>query len=309
MRAALALHLPMAAPQVFISYRRDDAAGYARAIAATLSQRIGADRVFMDVDDIAAGQGFAEVIRHAVGQASVLLVLIGRRWPGERAGAPTRLHDADDFVRQEVAAGLAGGLKVIPLLLDGAAMPAAADLPDDLRALAGIQALELSNARFDADMARLVSVLAVPGGSVRPARAGRPAAPRWMVGLAAITLALATAAWWVSHRPAQGLVDGDWQADVSYDWPNARYTERFRFAVDGARLSGSASFLGVARGVLDGRVGAEGLDFVTRSAELGGNEVTHRYHGRLAGGEIRFVMQTEGGSSPHEPVTFVARRP
>jgi len=36
--------------------------------------------------------------------------------------------------------------------------------------------------------------------------------------------------------------------------------------------------------------------------------VVHRYRGRLAGDEIRFVMQTEGGSSAHVPIEFVARR-
>ncbi len=298
----------MPAPQVFISYRRDDAAGYARAIAAALAQRFGAERVFMDVDDIAAGQGFAEVIRHAVGNANVLLVLIGRRWPGPREGAVSRLHDADDFVRQEVAAGLAGGLKVIPLLLDGAAMPAAEDLPDDLRALAGIQALELSNARFDADMARLVAALAGPAADLRSAGRRVPLLARWGA-LAAVAVAVSAAAWWLARPSTHALVDGDWQAVVSYDWPNARYTEQFHFAADGARLSGSASFLGVARGVLDGRVDAEGMDFVTRSSELDGGETTHRYRGRLVGGEIRFVMQTEGGTTPHEPIEFVARRP
>lgn len=76
----------MPAAQVFISYRRDDSAGYARAIAAELAQHYGAGRVFMDVDDIAAGQGFAEAIQRAVGESSVLLVLIDRRLVARKTG-------------------------------------------------------------------------------------------------------------------------------------------------------------------------------------------------------------------------------
>ena len=70
----------------------------------------------------------------------------------------------------------------------------------------------------------------------------------------------------------------------------------------------------MARGVLEGRVDAAGLGFVTRTSELTGTggsqrrDIVHRYRGRLAGDEIRFVMQTEGGSSAHVPIEFVARR-
>ena len=94
---------------------------------------------------------------------------------------------------------------------------------------------------------------------------------------------------------------------MTYDWPNARFTERFVFSGEGAELHGSASFLGVPRGVLEGRTDPGGLRFVTRTREDSADTV-HRYTGRLAGDEIRFVMQTEGGTSTHVPVEFSARR-
>ena len=114
-------------------------------------------------------------------------------------------------------------------------------------------------------------------------------------------------------RAARAAINGRWQADVSYDWPNAHYTERFEFSGEGTALQGSASFLRVDRGILEGRVDSDGLAFVTRTREtLGGDgpgqEITHRYLGQLDGDELRFVMQTEGGSSAHRPVSFVARR-
>ncbi len=314
----------MAPSQIFISYRRDDAAGYARAINDELTRCFGAERVFIDVDDINAGQPFSDVIQRSVADSAVLLALIGKRWQGERDGAPPRIFEAGDFVRQEVAAGLAKGLRVIPVLLDGAAMPDPAHLPPELAPLAGRNALELDNTRFAADMARLVHEVRNVLGGAAPPPPTRRAFTQWGLAGAVAGLAAVTALWqWRSSAPAPVLptpapatrppINGEWRAEVDYDWPNAHYSERFVFSGEGDALHGSASFLGVARGVLESRIDAAGLGFVTRTSEMaeaGGGEtaIVHRYRGRLAGDEIRFVMQTEGGSSAHQPVEFVARR-
>jgi hypothetical protein len=324
--------------RIFISYRRDDSAGYARAIGAELVREFGPEHVFIDVDDIGAGQLFAEVIRSAVGQSNVLLVLIGKRWFGERGGAAAaRLFDADDFVRLEVAAGLAQGLRVIPVLLDGTTMPAAAQLPADLQALAERHAVELGNSRYVSDLAHLVAVLgAAPGAPTVARDAAAPRGPGRAAAVAfgASAVALAVLAWWVLagggsatrlpavaaapagppsiDQPPVGVrpaVDGAWQAEVEYDWPNARYTERFDFEGAGEALHGSASFLRVPRGVLEGRVLRQGLAFVTRTRDLsGGVETTRRYRAQLVDGTLVFTMQAEGGGEPHVPVKFVARR-
>ncbi|HEX7437752.1 MAG TPA: toll/interleukin-1 receptor domain-containing protein [Caldimonas sp.] len=315
----------MGPTQIFISYRRDDAAGYARAVNDELTRCFGAERVFIDVDDINAGQPFSEVIQRSVGDSAVLLALIGRRWLGEREGAPPRVFEAGDFVRQEVAAGLAKGLRVIPVLLDGAAMPDPAQLPPELRPLAGRNALALDNTRFAADMAHLVrEVRGALGEEALPPPA-RGGFTKWWLAGAVLALAAIAALWQLRSSPderamapaarpaARPQVNGEWRAEVDYDWPNAHYVERFVFSGEGDELNGSASFLGVARGVLESRIDAEGVSFVTRTSELagaGGSDpaVVHRYRGRLSGAEIRFVMQTEGGSSAHVPVEFVARR-
>jgi TIR domain len=297
--------------QVFISYRRDDTAGYARAIYDELAQHFGADRVFIDVDDISAGQPFSEVIARAVGTSAALLVLIGRRWRGERESGPPRIDDAGDFPRREVAAGLVSGILVIPVLLDGAALPDAAQLPAELRPLLERNALAVDNARFAADIGRLVAAVRLGLGEPAAPAPRRRTALRW--GLAGAMLVTAMAVLWTWRAAPRPAINGEWQAEVTYDWPNAHYVERFGFRGEGGELQGSASFLGVARGVLEGRVEAEGLSFVTRTGEMVGGagtaaEVVHRYRGRLVGGEVRFVMQTEGGSQPHVPIEFVARR-
>jgi hypothetical protein len=297
----------MPSAQIFLSYRRDDTAGHARAIGGELARRFGADRVFIDVDDIAAGQGFAEVIEQAVVGAAVLLVLIGQRWQGEREGHPSRLFDAGDFVRREVAVALRRGVRVIPLLLDGARMPTADDLPPDMRALAGRQALEIDHRRYAADLERLQAELQTVLG--RSAARPHPPGRRTAWGAAGLLgLALAGAWLWHLREPARPAVNGPWVAEVTYDWPGANYRESFDFEGDGTELRGSAGFLGVPRGIEQGQVAERRLSFVTRSAELGGAETVHRYSGQLVDGEIRFSLQTEGGSTPHVPVTFVARR-
>lgn len=328
--------------QVFLSYRRDDTAGYARALGDELAQQLGADRVFMDVDDIQPGQPFAQVIEHHVGAATVLLVLIGKRWLGEREGMPSRIDDPIDFVRREVAAGLASGARVIPVLLDGAAMPTESQLPHELRALAGRNALAVDHSRYAADLSRLLAAVRVALGEP-PATASRPQAAAasglswglWWFGAAVAVVA--GIVWWQMGMPvaapqadreaspknptvaqevaARPDINGLWQADVRYDWPNADYVERFEFRGEGNELHGSASFLRVPRRVIDAQVDADGVRFVTLTTETTGSgsaDIAHRYEGRFIGNatasDIRFVMQTEGGSSVHVPVEFVARR-
>ncbi|WP_280151198.1 toll/interleukin-1 receptor domain-containing protein [Piscinibacter sp. XHJ-5] len=302
--------------RVFISYRRDDAAGYARAIYDELVRRFSDERVFMDADDIAAGLPFDEVIRGAVGQSQVLLVLIGKRWMGESPDAPSRLHDPADFVRAEIEAGLSRGLRVIPVLLDGAAMPRAEVLPESLRPLARRHALEMVNARFADDMQRLLAAVHEAIGEPPKPPASLPSRWKRLLVLAAAGGLAAGLALGIGYffRPGHDRPDinGVWQAQVRYDWPNADYLERFVFAGDAAELHGTASFLGADRGIVDGGVDAGTVRFTTRTTEIGGNtapvESVHRYRGTVAGNEIRFVMQTEGGLSAHVPIEFIARR-
>lgn len=302
----------MPASAVFISYRRDDSAGYARALGDALAREFGAERVFIDVDDIAAGQAFSAVIQQQLGEARLLLVLIGRRWLGEREAALPRLFDADDFVRREVASGLARGAVVLPVLLDGAAMPKAEQLPPDLQGLAGRQALSLDNARYADDLQRLMQTVRA---AIGPAEAAAPVPRRrTAVALAAgAGLLLAGGAWWRLRErpPGRAAVNGRWLAQVDYGWANARYEERFDLQGEAQSLHGTASFLRVPRDIVEGRLEGDTLNFSTRSTEVLGSEsrvTVHRYRLRLVGDELQGTLQTEGGSAASGPVAFVARR-
>ncbi len=310
-----------AGAQLFISYRRDDTAGYARALNDLLAREFGAQRVFIDVDDIPAGQRFDQAIAQAVDGAGVLLVLIGPRWLAAQADGLPRLHSPDDFVHRELAAGLAAGALVLPLLLDGAAMPTAAQLPPALQALATRQAQVVDARRFGTDTAQLLALLRPVMGAA-PTGAGRR---RWLAGMGVAALALAAAGGWWATRPTPRVVpagagasavprpaiNGRWEAEVDYDWPGAHFREQLVLQGEGRALAGTASFLRVARGIEQGEVDGDGLRFVTRSNEQLGEaqrSVTHRYSGKLDGDTLRLTMQTEGAAQPHAPVVVVARR-
>lgn len=283
-------------PMIFISYRRDDSAGYARALYDLLGRRFGAQRVFMDVDDIGAGEPFADVIGRAVGGSQVLLVLIGPRWRGVRPDGTARIDDADDFVRREVAAGLQRGLRVMPVLLDGATMPQ--PLPPDLQPLATRNAVALDAGSFSAGAERLAR-------SIGPRAHGR----RLVLAAGVVVVAGAGAAgwWWRNRRPA---INGRWEAEVTYDWAGARHVERFQFEGEGHELTGRAGFLRLPRIIVDGEARGDRIRFTTVTEEVAGSvrEARHHYRARLVGDELHVTLQTEGGFSQHAPVTFVARR-
>ncbi len=158
--------------RMFLSYRREDAAGHAGRLYDDLTQRFGAERVFMDVDAIAPGAAFAQVIESAVSSCDVLLAVIGTRWltATDREGR-SRLSDPQDWVRLEITAALDRDIPVIPLLVQGASMPDAEALPPLLAPLAGREALELSDVRSTRpfrEPSRLLSVDPVLRGSQRP---------------------------------------------------------------------------------------------------------------------------------------------
>jgi hypothetical protein len=161
----------------FISYRREDAAGYAGRLRESLERRIGTHRVFRDVDALLPGQDFVQAIEARLAECRVMLVVIGREWLDARSSdGKRRLDDAYDFVRLEIAAGLARpDVLVVPVLVEGAAMPAAADLPENIRPLARRHAVSVRDETWDADVDRLVAVIDNAESTGGPVRGAWPA--------------------------------------------------------------------------------------------------------------------------------------
>jgi hypothetical protein len=140
------------AGRVFISYRRADTANQAAWLADRLAGHFGRSQVVRDVDSIQLGNDFADVIAAAVTSCDVLLALIGPQWLAAAAGPA-------DYVPVEIEAALTRGVQVIPVLVDGARMPTAAELPPGLALLAQRPPLSLGAANPEADVSRMIQVL------------------------------------------------------------------------------------------------------------------------------------------------------
>lgn len=145
---------------VFLSYRREDTAGWTGRIYDRVSARVGADRVFLDVEAVAPGEDFTEAITSVLRTADAVAVVIGPAWLTAAAGqGERRLDDPDDHVRREILMALESEARVVPVLVDGARMPNARDLPEDIRSLAYRTAVVVSDIRFEHDMLRLLDAL------------------------------------------------------------------------------------------------------------------------------------------------------
>src|SRR5262252_2244864 len=168
---------------IFISYRRDDAAGYAGRLYDRLAAHFGTDRVFMDVQGIEPGVDFVEAIERALRSCEILIVLMGKDWLAADSAGRRRLDDPTDFVRLETVAALNRGIRVVPVLVEGVLMPRAEQLPADLLPLVRRQAVELSHKQWDATSAELIRTLekildrdkarAAAGPAARPSAEGR----------------------------------------------------------------------------------------------------------------------------------------
>ena len=164
---------------VFISYRREDTEGQARALFQDLVARLGRDSVFMDVDSIGLGRDFRTVLQERLATCDVMLALIGRDWvDGKDKSGRRRLDNPGDFVRIEIAAALKRNIPVTPLLLHGAQMPTVEQLPEDLSDLPYRNGFELSHNRWDSDVQELFRRLGLATrNDTPPAPKADPAAP------------------------------------------------------------------------------------------------------------------------------------
>jgi TIR domain len=136
------------------------ASAYAGRLAEALEARFGR-RVFIDIDGLAAGEDFVTGIDLAVRTSSVVLVVMHEGWVDYRNAEGARsLDDPDDFVRLEIAAALSAGTRIVPLLMNGAAMPREDRLPADIAPLARRQALVIRDADWQYHIEKLTKAIA-----------------------------------------------------------------------------------------------------------------------------------------------------
>jgi hypothetical protein len=104
-------HNPAMAGKIFISYRRDDSAPHALAVAGYLENTFGKRNIFIDIDRLRAG------LKYKHRQCKVMLAIIGPNWidaRDEETGSH-RLDDPEDWVRVEIERASARSIPVIGL--------------------------------------------------------------------------------------------------------------------------------------------------------------------------------------------------
>ena len=180
--------------RVFLSYRRTDVGGYAGRLHDDLVSHLGPKNVFQNVAAIPVGQDFTQVIDRQLDDCEAVLAVIGPGWLTAATGTDTpRLQEPDDYVRLELDRALRRGIPVVPVLVGGARLPAADELPRELTELVRRQSVNLRDETWRADVRGLVQSLR-----------GEPAVPsrhrgRLIAPIAALAVAAsAGVGWWWS---------------------------------------------------------------------------------------------------------------
>jgi hypothetical protein len=205
--------------KIVVSYRRSDSQAIAGRIVDRLIAEFGERSVFMDVDNIPFGIDFRQHIQSVLSQAEVLIAVVGPEWRGAGPDGRNRIQEEDDPVRVEIETALRQEIMVIPVLVNGAGMPKAADLPDSLKSFSFLNAAPVDVGRdFRPHVDRLVQsideILARKSGRtsrapLNPSTAAAPASKQTfsrvqMAVIALVLLLAAGAATWrvMSRNPA-----------------------------------------------------------------------------------------------------------
>lgn len=148
-------------PKVFINFRGRDQAGYAALLDRELSERFGSDQIFLSSRSIRPGANFADEITRNLRLCEVVLVVIGPEWLAHGHTVDVACSAGTvDWVYHEIAEALDAGIRVIPVLVEDAAMPSASDLPPAIADLSSCQYLRLHHRNIPHDMARIVEEVA-----------------------------------------------------------------------------------------------------------------------------------------------------
>jgi hypothetical protein len=114
---------------VFISYRRDDSEDITGRIHDHLERLIDRESLFRDVDNILPGVRFDTHINDALQNCGLVLAIIGPDWVTQRLSEP------QDHLRLEIEFALRCDIPIIPVLVRGASIPTASQIPESIAKL------------------------------------------------------------------------------------------------------------------------------------------------------------------------------
>jgi TIR domain len=288
---------------IFISYRREDSGGHAGRLCDRLSARFGRDRVFMDIQDIHPGQNFATSIEETIATCDCVIAVIGPRW----LETVRKRAQSGDFVRHEIEAALKRHVTVIPALVGGARMPAAADLPSELAELSFLNAVEIRDERFDDDVVALETFLAttlhVTGSPTVSPRAPwtrhlRVAIPLLVIALAIAGYFMLGATTQVRRDPpiaATPVIDGDWVAVMQK--PGQRsFRIRLSFRRAGDSIGGMVQYPTGDGTIHDVVLKGRALTFYTTHVpQFESSPATIRFQAEVSADQIQLMATDDGG--------------
>lgn len=219
----------MASQRIFVSYRRSDSGLVVERIFDVFATLFGRSNVFRDVESIDAGIPFDVAVTSAIRRCHVFLLVIGVSWSDARSDdGERRLDRHDDPVRLEIETALAHQIPIMPVLVGGATMPDARDIPDTLRRLSFTNAFVIGDETFHGDLSRLCSALK----DHDPAGFARKLAPAWPEDLVAPAESLAQLWLAVKEVRLKQQLSEQW----GLDWQDAR--EGTRLALHGPQGCG-----------------------------------------------------------------------
>jgi len=146
--------------QIFIVYRPDDASSEAGRVYDRLSTHCAQNRISMDANAAPEINPAEPGPKDGNPSCDVLIAIIGKRWlDASDEEGKRRLDDPEDFVRTEIGTALKRGIRVIPVLVEGALMPRSGELPDELKALVRRRAINVSPDQFLDDLEQLTGAV------------------------------------------------------------------------------------------------------------------------------------------------------
>jgi hypothetical protein len=269
-----------------------------------MTARFGGDRVFMDIQDIHPGQNFATSIEDTIATCDCVIAVIGPRW---LETVKKRADSSDDFVRHEIGAALKRHLTIVPVLVGGARMPSAGDLPPELGELSFLNALEIRDERFDRDVVELETFLSntlhvggnPPGGSQRRVVL--------RVAAALVVTALAIGGYLLFRTPAKvadqsapaasasaPTIEGDWIAEMQKS--GQRFRIRLHFERVGDMLGGTVQYPTGDGPMHDVKLAGHALTFYTvHTPQFESEPATIRFQAEVGDDQIRLMSTDPGG--------------
>ena len=150
---------PSSRPRVFISYRRADTEASALLLYNELKARFGEDQICMDIFAIPGAVDYREYIERTLDSSALVLAVIGPNWVTATDERGRRLDDPDDVLRKELEFALERNVRMIPVLVQGAAMPRSSDIPKSLRSIVDRYPHAIHTSTYTSDIGNLLGMV------------------------------------------------------------------------------------------------------------------------------------------------------